>query len=86
VRAAEAELALFRAVRTQQRGTNVALFTPAFGSKNPVAGKEQVWVCTTDRRKVELLRKNVMRRGAAEAFVYPREQFEVDGKLVTIEE
>lgn len=86
LRAAEVEVVLFRAVRTRQRGTNVALFTPAFGSKNPVAGKEQAWVCTTDRQKVELRRKNVMRRGAAETFRYPRQQFEVDGTLVKVDE
>jgi hypothetical protein len=77
MRAAGIEVFLFRAARATKKGTNVGLFTPAFARKTPKSF--ETWLCTADRSKVELVRKDFSR--AARRMTFPRTDFEVNGKL-----
>jgi len=75
----EAGVEMFRYVsaRDPDRGINVGLFSPApFGSRR-LSGLS-VWFCTHDDHVVEFVLKNARER---RAFVFRREQFEVDGRL-----
>ena len=77
MRAAGVEVFLFRAARAKRKGVNVGLFTPAFARKTPKSF--ETWVCTADRAKVELVRKDFSRD--ARRMTFPRTDFEVNGKL-----
>ena len=78
MRAAGVEVFLFRAARAKKRGVNVGLFVPAFARKTPKTF--ETWVCTADRAKVELVRKEFTFRDARR-MTFPRAEFEVNGKL-----
>ena len=77
MRAAGIEAFLFRAARARKKGTNIGLFAPAFARKTPKSF--ETWICTADRKKVELLRKDFSR--AARRMTFPSTDFEVEGKL-----
>lgn len=77
MRAAGVEVFLFRAARARKKGTNVGLFAPAFARKTPKSF--ETWICTADRAKVELRRKELSR--GAPGMTFPRTDFEVDGTL-----
>jgi hypothetical protein len=77
MRADGVEAFRYRSARDRQGGVNVALFTArAFGSRKPSV--PETWNCVATTREVEFVKKDVFRRAA---FVFPREDFEVDGKL-----
>ncbi|GAC1549986.1 MAG: RES family NAD+ phosphorylase [Polyangiales bacterium] len=67
---------VYRSARDVLGGNNVGLFEPVFTRKVP-HGVES-WVCTVDRSKVEVRRKDFFRRMA---LVFPRADFEVRGAL-----
>lgn len=77
MRADGVEAARYRSARDHEAGACLALF-----SRRPFAGRRpsvpETWHCVASRREVEFVRKDVFRRAA---FVFPREQFEVDGRL-----
>lgn len=77
MRAAGVEAFRYRSARDQTGGTNLGLFTPrAFASPRP--DPPQTWYCVATRQAVEFSQRNIFEH---RTHVYPREQFEVDGKL-----
>jgi len=77
MREAGVEGFLYRSARDREGGTHVALFTPrAFATRRPSAA--QTWHCAASRERVELTRKDALDRAA---FVFPRGEFEIRGKL-----
>lgn len=67
----------YRSARDRIGGVNVGLFTPrAFGSRRP--GVPETWNCVASRQGVEFVKKDVFRRAS---FVFPRGDFEVEGRL-----
>ena len=70
------EAALFMSARDSDGGKNVALFAPAFARRRPSA--ISTWVCTATRRRVEIIKKDVLRK---QRFAFRRELFEVNGTL-----
>ncbi|MEO7111336.1 MAG: RES family NAD+ phosphorylase [Polyangiaceae bacterium] len=80
MRAAGVEAFLYTSARDANRGANVGLFVPAFAKKSPK--KIETWICTADRKKVELTEKGFL-VGRARRFTFPRTQFEVRGSLPT---
>ena len=82
LRAAGVEAFRYRSARDPERGTNLALFTPrAFAAKRP--DSSETWYCVATRSVVELSSRRLLDRGARgrETHRFPRELFEVDGKL-----
>ncbi|CAN5314806.1 RES family NAD+ phosphorylase [soil metagenome] len=78
MRAAGIDLFLFRSARSVKRGTNVGLFSPMFARRVPKG--YEAWICTVDRSKVELVEKSFTAR-TPKRHLFPRTDFEVDGKL-----
>jgi len=78
MRAAGVEAFLYTSARAIEKGTNVALFVPAFAKKSPK--KIDTWICTVDRKKVELTEKGFL-VGRARRFTFRRSSFEVRGAL-----
>jgi hypothetical protein len=78
MRDAGIEACLYTSARAKARGTNVALFVPAFRRKQPYRDF-QTWRCATTREAVELKRKNVV--SASQSFRFARTEFLVDGVL-----
>jgi hypothetical protein len=70
------ECCLFVSARAA-RGTNVAVFENLFSPKKP-SGEER-WSCVASRARVEM--KSASLIGGAQALSFPREQFEVEGRL-----
>jgi hypothetical protein len=64
--------------RADEHGVNVGLFVPAFAKKSPK--KVETWICTADRKKVELTEKGFL-VGRVRRFLFRRSQFEVHGAL-----
>lgn len=82
LRAAGAEAFRYRSARDPGRGTNVALFTPrAFAARRP--DPPQTWYCVATRAAVELSRRRLVSPTTPghPAHRYPRDVFEVDGRL-----
>ena len=78
LREAGVEVFLFTSARAPDDGTNVGLFAPAFAKKSPK--KVEAWICTADRKKVELVEKSFP--GApVRRFAFSRSMFEVKGAL-----
>ncbi len=78
MRAAGIDAFTFTSARDPERGQNVALFTPCFAKSRPSVPR--TYVCTVSTRGVDLSRKDLLKK-ARERFTFPRETFEVDGKL-----
>lgn len=78
LRAAGVEAFLYSSARSHEHGVNVGLFVPAFAKKSPK--KIETWICTADRKKVELSEKGFM-APRARRFVFRRSAFEVRGVL-----
>ena len=78
MREAGAELAVYVSARDRKRGSNVALFAPAFARRNPSA--LSAWSCTATRTRVEFSKKDVFRK---RRFAFDRSEFEVEGALPT---
>jgi hypothetical protein len=80
MRAAGVEVFLFASARARvgEHAVNVGLFVPAFAKKSPK--KIETWICTADRKKVELTEKGFL-IGRARRFTFSRSQFEVHGAL-----
>lgn len=77
MRTAGIEVFRYRSARDRAGGTNIGLFTPrAFASPRP--DPPQTWYCVATRRVVEFSQRDVFEH---RTHAYPREQFEVDGKL-----
>jgi hypothetical protein len=70
------EVALYRSARDRRQGKNVALFAPAFARRAPSA--LSTWVCTATRGRVEISKKDVLRK---QRYAFERTQFEVGGRL-----
>jgi hypothetical protein len=70
------ETAIYHSARDQQRGKNVALFAPVFARRTPSALR--TWVCTATRDRVEISKKDVLRK---QRYAFERQQFEVAGRL-----
>jgi len=77
LRAAQVAACLFVSARCPRRGTAVALFEPAFGSRHPV-GAPQTWRSTLTGDGCEVSPVNA---ADPKVLVFPRAQFEVDGRL-----
>ncbi len=77
LRAAEVAACLFLSARCARRGTAVALFEPAFGRRHPV-GTPQTWRSTLTGDGCEVGPVNA---ADPKVLVFPRAQFEVDGRL-----
>lgn len=72
----------YRSARDPGRGTNVALFTPrAFAAHRP--DPPETWYCVATRAVVELSRRRLVRpaKPPHPSHRFPREVFEVDGRL-----
>ena len=78
MRAAGVEIAIYRSARDRDGGRNVALFTPAFVRRAPTA--LNTWVCTATRQRVEIAKKDVLRK---QRHAFARAEFEVGGTLPT---
>jgi hypothetical protein len=78
MRAAGVEAFLFSSARSSAHGVNVGLFVPAFAKKAPK--KIETWICTADRKKVELTEKGFLAH-RARRFTFRRSAFEVRGAL-----
>lgn len=81
-RAAGVEAFRYRSARDPEAGTNVGVFTPrAFAARRPAP--PETWYCVATRAAVELSRRSLVRPGipAESAHRFPREVFEVEGKL-----
>ena len=78
MRLAGVEVFLFTSARAREQGVNVGLFVPAFAKRSPK--KIETWICTADRKKVELTEKGFL-VGRARRFTFRRSQFEVRGAL-----
>lgn len=77
MRAAGVEAFRYPSARDVLGGVNVGIFAPeAFGSAKP-RGFE-TWHCTASRRRIEIVRRDFF---DAVSFVFPREDFLVDGRL-----
>ena len=67
----------YRSARDRQRGVNIGMFVPrVFGARRPSA--PETWHCVASRPEVEFVKKDVFQRIS---FHFPRQDFEVDGKL-----
>jgi hypothetical protein len=67
----------YRSARDREGGVNVGFFVPApFGARKPSV--PETWHCVAARAEVEFVKKDVFRRAA---FVFPREDFVVGGRL-----
>jgi hypothetical protein len=80
MRAAGVEAFLYSSARDAKHGVNIGLFVPAFAKKAPK--KVETWICTADRKKVELTEKGFL-VGRARRFTFSRTEFEVRGVLPT---
>jgi hypothetical protein len=77
MRVAGVEAFRYRSARDRQGGANLALFTSRpFGSRKPSV--PQTWHCVASRETVEFVKKDVFEH---RAFRFPRDDFEVDGRL-----
>jgi hypothetical protein len=77
MRGAGVEAFRYPSARDAQGGVNVGAFTPAvFGAARP-RGFE-TWHCTATRRRVEIVRRDF---SETTAFVFPRDEFLVRGRL-----
>lgn len=76
MRAAGVECFVYASARDPEGGSNIGLFVPAFADPRPTV--PETWVCTADRRQVEVIKKDVFLRRHV-AFV--RHVFEVGGRL-----
>jgi RES domain-containing protein len=77
MRADGVEACRFRSARDREGGANVAFFNPRpFGSRKPSV--PETWHCVAERTGVEFAKKDVFRRAT---FLFPRADFEVDGRL-----
>jgi hypothetical protein len=77
MRASGVEAFRYRSARDREGGANVGLFTPrVFASKRP-SGFE-TWRCVAAPRLVEFSQRDFRHKAA---FSFPREEFEVDGRL-----
>ncbi len=76
MRGAGVEAFAYESARDPERGANVGLFVPAFSSDKP--GVPEAWVCTANRDKVELVKKDIFKR---RQLVFQRAAFEVGGRL-----
>lgn len=77
MRTAGIEAFRYRSPRDRAGGTNIGLFTPrAFTSPRP--DPPQTWYCVATRQAVEYSQRDVFEH---QTHVYPRGQFEVEGKL-----
>ena len=77
LRAADVEACLYVSARCPRRGKALALFEPAFGSRNPV-GTPQTWRSTMTSTGCEVGPVNA---ADPQVLVFPRAGFEVDGRL-----
>jgi len=67
----------YPSARDVKPGANLALFTPrAFAAAVP--SFPETWHCVATRERVEFTKKDVFEK---KAFTYPRQDFEVDGRL-----
>lgn len=80
MRDAGVALCKFTSARDQAKGSNVALFVPAFGSKQVAESAHTGWMSRSTREVVQVFRKNFT-RPASTVLEYPRRYFEVDGVL-----
>ena len=78
MRNAGVEAFLFASAR-RAAGKNIGLFEPAFANKD-VSDNHPRWTCFARKDRVEVRRKNLTAK--AEAFVFTRQSFEVEGKLI----
>ncbi len=78
MREAEVELCKFTSARDKEKGANVALFVPAFASRNVDETAHQGWMSRANRELVQIFRKNFT-RPANTVREYRRQYFEVDG-------
>jgi hypothetical protein len=77
MRRAGVEAVRYPSARDVEGGVNVAVFTPAaFGGARP--RRFESWHCTATPHRVEIVRRDF---AALTAFVFGREEFEVDGVL-----
>jgi hypothetical protein len=77
MRDASVEAFRYTSARDRRGGVNVGIFTPAvFGAARP--RQFEAWHCTATRSRVECVRRDFFE---ATAFVFPREDFVVDGRL-----
>lgn len=77
MRQAGVEIFRYRSARDPERGTNLGIFTPkVFAERRP--SEPDIWYCVTTTEVVELSRRTVFER---ESFRFPREIFEIDGRL-----
>jgi hypothetical protein len=77
MRADGVEAARFRSARDREGGANLAFFSSRpFGSRKPSV--PETWHCVATPREVEFVKKDVFRRAA---FLFPRADFEVEGRL-----
>ncbi|MEO8875958.1 MAG: RES family NAD+ phosphorylase [Polyangiaceae bacterium] len=82
MRAAGVEGFLYASARAHgdvEQRINVGLFVPAFAKKTPK--KIETWICTADRKKVELTEKGFMVGRAKRRLTFKRSDFEVRGVL-----
>jgi len=71
------EIFRYRSARDAEGGVNVALFTPrAFCRKRPSV--PQTWYCIATSLGVEMAKRDVFER---RSYRFPRQQFEIDGRL-----
>jgi hypothetical protein len=78
MREAGVELCKFNSARDKQKGANVALFVPAFTSRNVAETAHVGWMSRSTRDLVQIYRKN-MALPADTVREYPRQYFDVDG-------
>lgn len=76
MRVAGVEAFVFRSARDPAGGDNVGLFEPCFTRRNP--SMPMAWVCICTKEVVEVKRADLQAR---ERHRFPRELFEVDGRL-----
>jgi hypothetical protein len=77
MRASGVELFRYPSARDVDGGVNVGVFSPAvFGAAKPHGF--ETWYCTATRDRVELAKSDYVER---ETFIFPREEFLVDGSL-----
>lgn len=76
MRAAGVEAFVYVSARDPQEGANVGLFVPAFSSDVPSV--PEAWICTANRSRVELVKKDVFKQ---RRFAFLRGEFEVGGRL-----
>jgi hypothetical protein len=77
MRADGVEAFRFRSARDREGGANLAFFSPRpFASRKPSV--PETWHCVATPREVEFVKKDVFQRAA---FLFPRADFEVLGRL-----